>query len=232
MKHYRHLLAAAVVAAIGSTAMPALADDDRESLRELSAQWWQWALSIPTATNPLADLTGGLCMAGQRGPVWFLAGTMSASGTPPPVVRTCDVPEGTALFFPVINTVNFNSPDCGQVNRDLSVAELRAMVAPGIDAASGLSVLLDNRPLRPHRVRSVPFAVTLPPQDLFSVTFGITCLVPGRVYSPAVDDGYYVLLRGLSVGQHHLSFRGSISGFSLDVFYTLNVRETRLKQTE
>ena len=212
--------------------MPALADNDRDSLRELSAQWWQWALSIPTAANPLADLTGGLCMVGQRGPGWFLAGTVSASGTPPPVVRTCDVPEGTALFFPVINTVNFNSPGCFQDNRDLSVVELQALVTPGIDAASGLSVLLDNRPVRPRRVRSVPFAVTLPPQDLFSVTFGIPCLVPGRVYSPAVDDGYYVLLRELPVGQHHLSFRGSIPGFSQDVFYTLNVRETRFKQTD
>jgi hypothetical protein len=232
MKHSLHLLAAAVIAAIGYTAVPALADDDRGDLRALSAQWWQWALSIPTATNPLPDLTGSLCMAGQRGPVWFLAGTISASGAPAPVVRTCDVPEGTALFFPVVNAVNFNSPGCGQEDRNLSVPELRALVAPGIDAASGLSVLLDNRPVRPRRVRSVPFAVTLPPQDLFSVTFGIPCLVPGRVYSPAVDDGYYVLLTGLSVGQHHLSFRGSIPGFSLDVFYTLNVREIRFKQSE
>src|SRR6202043_2144227 len=77
-----------------------------ESLEQLTAEWWQWALSIPTSINPQLDTTGGNCMVGQRGSVWFLAGIFGGGSA----TRTCAVPEGTVLFFPVINTVNINTP--------------------------------------------------------------------------------------------------------------------------
>jgi hypothetical protein len=49
-----------------------------------------------------------------------------AGGT---ATRTSFVPEGTELFFPVINSVKINTPNvCGQVGH-LSVSELRAMSA-------------------------------------------------------------------------------------------------------
>jgi hypothetical protein len=41
---------------------------------DLGASWWQWALSIPTAQNPLLDTTGANCAQKQDGPIWFLAG--------------------------------------------------------------------------------------------------------------------------------------------------------------
>ena len=34
---------------------------------ELSADWWQWALSAPAATNPLLDPDGRFCHIGQKG---------------------------------------------------------------------------------------------------------------------------------------------------------------------
>src|SRR5262245_26501057 len=84
---------------------------DSAPFKQLSAEWWQWALSIPAAENPQLDTTGGDCVVGQRGDVWFLAGTFGG-GT---VTRTCSVPEGTVLFFPVVNFVYFDSPNvCGQ----------------------------------------------------------------------------------------------------------------------
>ena len=42
------------------------------------AAWWQWVLSIPVDENPLLDTTGEKCMIGQRGDVWYLAGTFGA----------------------------------------------------------------------------------------------------------------------------------------------------------
>jgi hypothetical protein len=45
---------------------------DFESFKQLSAEWWQWALSIPTSQNPLVDQTGEKSVVGQRGSVWFL----------------------------------------------------------------------------------------------------------------------------------------------------------------
>ena len=60
-----------------STSM-ALADDHVD-LSGLTARWWQWAFSIPTAQNPLVDQSGGNCMVGQRGSIWFLGTVVPVS---------------------------------------------------------------------------------------------------------------------------------------------------------
>lgn len=213
----RHFPAVAIALACATTASLAH-DDSHESPRELTAQWWQWALSLPAAVNPLTDDTGKYCMIGQRGPVWFLAGTFSAQ----PVQRTCTIPEKVALFFPVLNYFYINTPACDGI--DLSVSEARALAAEQMDGATGLSVVLDNRAIQKvQRIRSEVFPAVFPPESLF----GGTCPVPGDIYSPGVDDGYYVKLRDLPVGQHHLSIRGTTAGgFTVDVFYTLNVVRT------
>ena len=99
-------LASRLLLALGlALAAPAMAGDtaakggDAPTVRELSAAWWQWALSIPASVNPLGDPTGSLCGVGQHGKVWFLGGTLDGS----PANRSCKVPAGTAIFFPVIN---------------------------------------------------------------------------------------------------------------------------------
>src|SRR5262245_17996110 len=61
---------------------------------EWATEWWQWNLTIPVSDNLLLDMTGEKCAVGQRGPVWFLAGVLNRSGI---AIRTCSVPEGTAL---------------------------------------------------------------------------------------------------------------------------------------
>ena len=38
-----------------------------ELLPALTAEWWQWALSIPASVNPLVDTTGEHCLVGQNG---------------------------------------------------------------------------------------------------------------------------------------------------------------------
>jgi hypothetical protein len=40
---------------------------DSVSVKQLSAEWWQWALSIPPAESPQLDTTGEDCVVGQRG---------------------------------------------------------------------------------------------------------------------------------------------------------------------
>ena len=78
--------------------------DDHVDLSQLSARWWQWAFSIPTGQNPLTDQNGEDCMVGQRGSVWFL-GTVVPVSPSTKATRACKVPEGTTLFFPVINAL-------------------------------------------------------------------------------------------------------------------------------
>src|SRR5262249_56510522 len=64
---------------------------------EWAAAWWQWGLGAPKDKNPISDRTGKFADRGQSGPVWFLAGTFGGKAT-----RTCSVPAGKALFFPVV----------------------------------------------------------------------------------------------------------------------------------
>src|SRR5271165_2523261 len=70
-------------------------------LSELTGEWWQWALSIPSGQNPQTDGTGQYCMVGQRGPIWFLAGAFAGRGGLG--TRACPVREGKAFFSQVKN---------------------------------------------------------------------------------------------------------------------------------
>lgn len=165
---------------------------DSESLKQLSAEWEQWALQIPTPENPMYDITGDNCMIGQHGPIWFLAGVFNRFNGGR-ARRTCSVPEGKSLYFPVINAVNINAPNvCGQGPDNISAKDLRA--ADFVDVFLG--------PLGPCGKSS-----------------------PGGVYSPGVDDGFYVLLKPLSVGSHALHFYAESPAGTLaqDITYNLNV---------
>lgn len=200
---------------------------DSESLKQLSAEWWQWTLSIPTSVNPMLDTTGKNGVVGQRGSIWFLAGTFGG-GT---VTRTCDVPEDKALFFPVINAINFNTPNvCGQDSNNIPVSMLRAASATFINGATKLSVTVDGKRIEVKdliHVRSVVFEVALPERNVFDAPCKGAGLrnVPAGVYSPAVDEGLYVLLDPLDIGKHALHFHAEnpSQGVTQDVTYNLTV---------
>lgn len=221
----RHFITIVTIIGLGLILSLQGALADEQSFKELSEEWQQWAISIPTPVNPLLDTTGANCMVGQRGSVWFLAGTFFG-GT---VTRACDVPEGKRLFFPVVNSVNINSPNvCGQDSTDLSVQDLRALNAACIDEATNLSVEVDGKTLKHlQRVKSKVFEVALPEDNVFDAG----CIgaglgnVPAGIYSPAVDDGFYVRLEPLEVGLHTLHIQGATPCFSasLDVTYHLTV---------
>lgn len=211
------------IVGLGLILPPKLALADSQSFKELSAEWQQWALSIPTPINPMLDTTGGNCMVGQRGSVWFLAGIFGGGSA----TRTCAVPEGKLLFFPVINSVNFDTPNvCGQGPVSISVKELRAFSAAFIDGATNLSVKIDGRTIKNlHRVRSQVFELALPEDNVFDAPCIALGNVPAAVYSPAVDYGFYVGLEPLRVGNHtlHIHAENQSAGFTLDVTYNLTV---------
>lgn len=187
---------------------------------QLSAEWWQWVLSIPPSVNPLLDTTGDNCMVGQHGTNFFLAG--SWSGT---VTRDCDIPQGAMLFFPVINEINFDTPgQCGQGPAPLPSSFYRSLSSAFVNGAANLSVTLDSKAVGPmHRTQSQVFDVTLPDDNIFAGACSPD--LTGGVYSPAVDDGYYVRLNPLELGAHTLVIHAEnpSAGFTLDVTYNLNV---------
>lgn len=222
----RFIRAAAVALGLLAPMQQVLADSDFDTLRTLSAEWWQWALSIPPSANPLADATGEKCMVGQHGSVWFLAGIFNSGE---PTVRSCSVPKGKALFFPIVNSVNVDTPNiCGQGSAHVSVDDLRTGAAAFIDGATKLSAEVDGKPIRNlRRVKSKVFAVALPEDNLFDAPCIAAKLgnVPAGVFAPAVDDGYYVRLKPLKAGRHTVHFHAEnpSQSFVLDVTYNLTV---------
>ena len=99
-------------------------------------------------------------VVGQRGSIWFLAGVFSG-GT---VVRYVFVPQGTALFFPVVNQINIR----GQGSNNLSVGFMRGLSLNFINGVSNPSVTVDGIVIKKvPRVRSVVFEIALPKDNLF-----------------------------------------------------------------
>lgn len=203
----------------------------------LSADWWQWIFD-PASGNPQAQDGAVNCGVNQRGPIWFLAA--GGTGFDGPVVRSCTVPSGKALFFPALNAIWTNSP-----GENATVAEKRQLLdeflsdlhpgfvvdlgLPGVRAC-GVYVTIDGRPATySHplvRTQSPPFRV-----EGGSNPFGIPA---GFIEPKAVSDGFWTLLPPLSKGQHTLEFGGAYCGFDsteihpvfggVDVVYHLTVQ--------
>lgn len=192
---------------------------------KLSGEWWQWAMSVPVSVNPINDSSGEDCMVGQSGPIWFLGGVFGGGSA----TRKCSIPADKKLFFPVINSVNVNTPNvCGQGPNDMSVQELRDQIAPFIDHAVQLSALVDNQPQTITRLKSEVFSVALPEDNIFDTPCKSFGNVPAGVYSPGIADGFYVTLDPLSPGQHTLNIHAKSGKFVLEVNYDLNVTSVKL----
>lgn len=186
--------------------------------KQWCAEWWQWATSFPADASALADDDGDYVEVGQRGPVWFLCGTFGSGA----VTRTAKIPENRALFFPILNSywdnVGFPEP--------FTVDELKERAAENVSQYDipSLRVTVDGSEIQGvdrMRVASDAFAITLPPGSLFeSLTQG---QYQAGVHSPAVTDGYWVMLRPLALGPHTIRIQGSAPGVTLDVTYDLDV---------
>jgi hypothetical protein len=211
-----------IISVTSSTILSAKTSNEKPDIDtgfdKLTGEWWQWATSIPLSDNPINDTSGVNCMVGQSGPIWFLGGTFGGGSA----TRKCSIPEDKKLFFPVINSVNINTPNvCGQGPDDMSVGDLRSKVATFIDNATNLSVKVDGKMQTISRVKSDVFDVVLPEDNIFDASCGSN--VPAGVYFPAIDDGFYVLLNPLSAGPHTVEIHAETGGFILDVKYDLNV---------
>ena len=192
----------------------------RNIYAQYQAKWWQWATSLPADHHPLLDTAD--CSAGQSGPVWFLGGVFGAGAAD----RTCSIPAGKALFFPVLNQAYFG--DLGETE-----AEMRAVVNIIMEHIVRMSVEIDGIPishLNRFRTESALFNVGPFPAN---AVFG---LAEGATY-PAVDDGVYLLLLPLSPGAHTIHCSGEVFvpkdvlgfeyGFTQDFTYHITVERRR-----
>ena len=191
------------------------------SYDELTSAWSNWLQLEPPDTSPAFDVDGTFCDLNQQGKVWFLAGTFGGFAD-----RSCEVPAGKGVFFPIFAFVSW-APEFLEECPDGSLTDpldlIRCDVNDDIPIApfADLSVVIDGVPvpdLYTYRRQSEAGGFTLEIGPLFAA-FG---LEPGP-RSPAVADGYWILLDKLPPGEHTISFSGD-NGFGLSgVNWTLIV---------
>jgi hypothetical protein len=187
--------------------------------RAWAAAWWQWALETPASVNPVLDTTGEHCAEGQRGRVWFLAGTFGNDT----VERSCTVPTGTALFFPLITA--FYGAFLNDPPETRTEEFLRAQVACNhVVLSAEIDDVAVNNPLQ-YFEQSPLFDVQLPEDNVFDVGEDV---VPELLLSPSVDAGYYLFLRPLPPGEYTIHWVASqscpIGDFAQEVTYHLTVQ--------
>ena len=119
----------------------------------------------------------------------------------------------------------------GRVRRGFLSRTLRAAVADFIDEVTNIVVEVDGEAIGSiHRVgRSIVYAIALPEENVFDAPCAPEG-VPAGIYSPTVDDGLYVRLNPLEVGNHTLYFHAEgPGGFIQDITYNLTVVPVLLK---
>jgi hypothetical protein len=220
------LLAATTVLAAGRNPNPAVLPPGSaphgRTYGYWAAAWWTWALQFPLEQNPITDPTGAYGSAGQKGPVWFLAGTFDG-----PAERSIKVPAGKRIFFPLFNVFNDYScpvPD----NQPAPGQTLEEFLTEGAEAISDMATELfaevDGVPIQnlwDYRAHSDMEMFTKHP----SLLAFDPCLMDGP--QPAVAAGYWLMLAPLTRGQHTIRF-GSTACFAdfesgVDVTYYVTV---------
>lgn len=185
-------------------------------LEDYVNNWWQWSKSMPKQLSPVRDITGENCHQGQQGNVWFLAGGYGSSH----ISRTCTIPEGKHVFFPIINMVYY--PKQG--------------AAPSCESVKKSAALNNDELLNIHiEVDSIqaqnPAHYRLSSADCFD----LLGLLPKemdapRIY-PSATDGYWVMLKPMSKGKHTLRFsaqydraNGAYGRMVQDIHYDIIVK--------
>ena len=165
---------------------------DGRKVSEYVNRWWQWTYTMPEDQSPVHDLTGAHCDAKQEGEVWFLAGGYGSST----ITRSCVIPEGRYIFFPVINMVYWP-----RYEGSLTCDEAKRHAALNNDELLTIEVSLNSvSAWNPANTR-------IASEQCFDLLGMLPREInPPRVY-PAATDGYWLMLKPLPKGEHVLKFQ-------------------------
>jgi hypothetical protein len=238
------LPAVTISALLASAVMPALADDRNvwtpdiippvvethpygQTYAEWLAKWWQWSLAFPVSADPengTADIS-----AKQSGEVWFLPAPLGG-GT---ATRTGTVPEGIALFVPVL-TFEADNTGCPTYT-DFTAAQLGTEVLGGWTAVTTTTCTIDgvavagveNPQTSSYVVVTQPFSYTLAAHDNVLANYpnfvGETCIPDGTTVNPTVAEGACVMIRPLSVGTHTIIITAAAPAYGITYNVTFNL---------
>lgn len=157
----------------------------------MQGRWWNWAAASPAGSSPVRDPDGTFCAEHQPADVWFLAGNFGGESR-----RTCSVPAGKPLVFPVVPFAGTQAECTGAAAR-----------------AEG-SATFDGRPVELARYGPTPIRVTGAegnPVTREAGTFTTqSCGLWARLDPPAP-------------GPHTLAFTGTLGSLRIRVEYALRI---------
>lgn len=183
------------------------------SWAEWTCKWWQWLLSMPKEKNPVLGTTNEDFYLAQKTKVVFLAGTLGGSAE-----RTYIIPSNKPAFFPIINFITSYIEE-PYLKTDL---ELISRAKGDIDDIASKEAVIDGinlEAVEKYRIRSTAFMIRYSENNVFGFP---------PVWTRAVSDGFWVFLRPLSSGMHHIHAAGSCSSgkTKVDITWHLDVRPT------
>jgi len=199
-----------------------------------AAAFWTYTFGtpvlLPSGSHPAFDVGNVDCSIGQSGHVWFLNEIVGlAPGGQ--IQRSCSIPTGTGLFFPLFNTLylNFASdpPLTAQACAQIAQAQIASLGTVTMHA------VLDGKALQKNAIQleqSAIFAVAMPEPTATQTNLALfvgfpASEFPDNVATANCDVGWYGYVEPLSAGHHVLqwSFSSSTLGPLYDIRYDLTV---------
>jgi hypothetical protein len=172
-------------------------------------EWWQWAVSIPSAVNPIFDNSGKACALGQRGNLWFLAGNTGGKTS-----RQCSLPAGSRVLIPVHNTFCFADGTRTAAQCYDDVAQHYASFTSWSAELDGVAQeIIDQPPVPGEYV----FNVAVPRNGVFDFRPGL--------YRATAAAGRWAIVGFTTPGVYSLRVRSQSPAFASDVTYQLTVAE-------
>jgi hypothetical protein len=201
------------------------------SYSDHAKQFWKWQFSMPANNDhPIINDGGRNCANGQTNsssPVFYLSGVGGGNA-----IRTCEVPKDKGILIPVMTVVASPNEYSG-----FTFDQIQGVVRGDQDSVQFLDLTMDNQTFKTEdllKYRTMPtsaFAVNyLCCPTLFAAEEGPTSL--------ASADGYYIITKPLSPGQHMIHFKSGLGdspskckvtgtsqcSFVQDIKYNLNVK--------
>ncbi|MFI0397666.1 MAG: hypothetical protein ACH34X_01195 [Thiolinea sp.] len=179
--------------------------------------WWKWLGSFSSANDPNIQSGNVNCTSGQTGKVWFLASAFGGI-----YQRSCVIPQNTALFIPIFNTI-FWTPAPGSTFGCKNEKHCRIVADSVIGDLIDYSCTLDGNSCALH----YPIIRAQSDTLRFTIKDGSTFTTFGEIPSTraiSISDGYWLMLAPLKKGKHKLQFTAKTDSYSHDVTYNLTVR--------
>lgn len=184
-----------------------------KTISEWAERWTTWGLQAPNDRNPLTDETGAFASTNNHGPIFFIGGTFNTGPDSPTAVRSFEVPAGKPLLVPLITAFDTEGPGIPPTVPELDPhykLEVNTVLQDW-DTNSSLFAEIDGKPvhdLRDYRLETDFFSMGKVKNGSLLASLGVD---PGTPLDTTKAVGYWLMITGLSKGEHTLEFGGSFT---------------------